>query len=215
MTFDELKAKIESNDPQVRRAGIDTLYLHYLSMNNNTLRKIANQEMFQQLRPLYSVEDVLGRAMEKVRKRLENGRLQLRTEKHFLSYVTFTIRMIVLDLNRRQRLALIDDDPMEVIGTKPGREEGVSTAFMEQEMKTLLLTLLEELLTTEEMYLIRRHYFESATYEEIANEVLRPAVEPLNAEEQQKRYDNIRMRIKRVRDKLKEHHEELLPLLVA
>jgi RNA polymerase sigma factor (sigma-70 family) len=214
MIFEELKAKIEAADQKTRREGIDAFYLHYLSLSNDALRRIASREMFQQLRPMFSVEDVLGRAMQKIRARLEDGRLKLRTEKRFLSYVTYTIRMIVLDLNRRQKLAIADAGSDEILANQSDHQKGVSTVLMAQEAKALLLSLLEELLTTEELYLIRRHYFEGATYKEIADEVLRPPLEPLTPEVQKNRNATISMRITRVREKLNKHDEELLPLLV-
>lgn len=209
MNFDELKARIESSEPTVRQQGLDDFVRHYLSESNPVLRTIASRAILDQLRPMFTIEDVVSMAMQKVRRRLQDGRLQLRSERQFLAYVTYTVRKIVLDLIRQRRLPIVEGDPRDLHAEKSDQGCGPRTLFMEKEANALLLNLLDELLTTEEMYLIRRHYFEGANYDELASELLRPT-----PGQEQGRGNVIRMRINRIREKLKERDEELMPFLV-
>ena len=98
--FDEFKKRIESSDKPQRSQWIQRFVAHYLEPNNDDLRRIARRQFFEQLRPLYTVEDVLSRVGEKLEKRLRTGKLQLMTEKKFLGYVTRMIQLTLMDINR-------------------------------------------------------------------------------------------------------------------
>ena len=73
--------------------------------------------------------------------------------------------------------------------------------------------MLRELLQADEWFLIRRHYFEGASYAEIAQEILPAGPEPLTPEQIGNRADTIRMRIQRIRQELAEKEEDLLIFL--
>ena len=215
MSFEEIKKLVDSDNPEQRQRGIESLLQHYLSPDNQMLHRIAMREFFNQLRPLYTVEDVVSRAVVKIEKRLRKGTLKLINEKKFLSFVTQTIRLILLDLNTRKQLPTQPQgDESRTGGLDPADpRKGPRTAHLDADSSARLQAMLEELLPTDQWYLIRRHYFENATYEQLADEVLPPAPEPITNEVKKNRSDRIRMRIQRIREELKQREEDLLPYL--
>src|SRR5262245_15845728 len=200
--FEEFKARIQSSTGDERAGWVQRFVAHFLDPDNETLRRIARREFYEQLRPLYTVEDVLSRVGEKLERRLRTGKLALLSEKKFLGYVTRMIQLTLMDINRLQRLQMTTRDPVaaggEGQGDLPARGKGPSTQVLEKEDAARLHQILRDLLHPDEWYLIRRYYFEGASYEQIADEILPPEPGPPSAERRDNRCNTIRMWIARV-----------------
>ena len=212
--FDGFKRGIEANGPG-RDEIISRFVHHYLRPENDALRQMARRAFFEQLRPVYSIEDVVSRVGEKLERRLRDRKLRLETEKQFLSYVNRMIKLTLLDLDRLRR-----DPPKlaEPLGDAGGIDvaqggKGPATEARDADAASRLREVLRELLQADEWHLIRRHYFEEATYAEIADEVLPPPEGPLSPEQARSRSDIIRMRIQRIRDELAKKEDDLLGFL--
>jgi RNA polymerase sigma factor (sigma-70 family) len=213
-SFDDFRHMIEAATAEERDACIERFIAHLLDPHNEVLRRIARREFFDQLRPLYTVEDVVTRVAQKLHRRLRSGKLRLLSEKKFHAYVTRMTRLILLDVNRLKRLPL-DPNPLGP-ASEGGRDvpaggKTPSGEVREAEDGRRLREVLREVLQPDEWYLIRRHYFEGASYAEIAAEVL--PHEPGTSPGDKNPEDRIRMRIKRIRDELCERHEELADFL--
>lgn len=217
LTFDDYRTRIETADDTTRVAWIHRFVGSYLSPDNDTFRRVARREFFDQLRPLYTVEDIVSRVCEKLERRLRSGKLHLTSEKKFLSYVTRAIQLALLDVNRLQRLPAT---PLESAGTASRADDnlvdphtGPQTQFLNREGQEKLCQMLREMLQPDEWYLIRRHYFEGASYAEIAAEVLPPENGPLGPVQLKNRSDRIRMRLQRIREEIAAREEDFLLFL--
>ncbi len=217
LTFEDYKARIESADEETRVAWVQRFVASYLRPDNDTLRRVARRQFFDQLRPLYTVEDVLSRVCEKLERRLRSGKLRLSTEKKFLSYMTRAIQLTLLDFNRLQRLPAA---PLEAPGadSREGRDladphTGPRTQFLDRAGQEELRQALRALLQPDEWYLVRRHYFEGASYADLAAEVLPPEDGPSGPDQLKNRSDRIRMRLQRIREEIAGKGEDFLPFL--
>ena len=165
---------------------------------------------------MYTVEDVLSRVGEKLEKRLRTGKLQLMSEKKFLGYVARMIQLTLMDINRLRPpspAAQGLDTPSQGGPELVQGGKGPATLVRDQDAAAKLRAVLRELLQADEWFLIRRHYFEGASYAEIAREVLPAGAELLTSEQISNRADTIRMRIQRIRQELAEKEEDLLIFL--
>jgi hypothetical protein len=215
--FEEFKQVIESSPEPQRTQCVHEFVARYLQPENDTLRRIARRQFFEQLRPLSTVEDVLSRVGEKLERRLRTDKLRLTSEKKFISSVTRMIQLTLIDINRLRPgsppaahgLGSPDEGGSDVAD----RRKGPGSMVRDEDAATRLREVLRELLQADEWFLIRRHDFEGASYAEIADEVFPPAPEPPTPEQVRGRADTIRMRIQRIRQNLAEKEEDLLLFL--
>jgi DNA-directed RNA polymerase specialized sigma24 family protein len=174
--FERIKEGLSSASPARKGELLDDLVLRYLPR----VQQYAHRAFFDQLRPMVTTLDVVSRVCEKLRRYVDQSRIELRTEEELLALLDRMTRQVMSDMARkagRPRPVSLDDCGIDAQGRAPrepedegpspsehaqGREKEAQLAFLGE--------LLRKHLPPDEAYLIVRHDLEGVSYDDLARE---------------------------------------------